>query len=209
MTLQQTLRSAETRPVGACVAATDPDEALMRLVAQGDALAFREIVDRHGGRLYRLANRLLCDGHEAEEAVQESFARLWQGAPGWTSRGGGVAAWLHRVTTNACFDRLRKARPLAENDSFADAEDKSAGPDRQAAMRGLELSMELALARLPHRHRAALVLCYLEGMSNALAAQVLGLHLKAMESLLFRARRNFREQLERSGVAVEDLDLLA
>ena len=87
--------------------------------------------------------------------------------------------------------------------------DKSPDPDRQLAIRGLEHVIEQALSALPHRHRAALVLCYLEGLSNLLAAEMLGLHLKAMESLLFRARRSLREELERMGVAADDLELLA
>ena len=53
------------------------------------------------------------------------------------------------------------------------------------------------------------MLCYLEGMSNLTAAGMLGLNLKALESLLFRARRSLREELERMGVAAEDLKLLA
>jgi RNA polymerase sigma-70 factor (ECF subfamily) len=69
-------------------------------------------------------------------------------------------------------------------------------------------AVDEALGALPGRHRAAIVLCYFEGLSNMVAAQVLELNLKAMESLLFRARRRLREMLEASGVEIEDLELL-
>jgi RNA polymerase sigma-70 factor (ECF subfamily) len=62
-----------------------------------------------------------------------------------------------------------------------------------------------ALSALPERYRAALVLCYLQGLSNAAAAELLDLHIKAMESLLFRARRQLRDVLATRAVAWCDL----
>src|SRR3546814_19105903 len=75
-----------------------------------------------------------------------------------------------------------------------DVEDDAPGPERQLAISRLETVIERALGSLPHRHRAVLVLCYLEGMSNLLAAEMLELNIKALESLLFRARRSLREE---------------
>ncbi len=217
MSLQQSLSLREDAPPfdDSVVPAADPDidhddfDALMARVGRGDVDAFGTLVDRFGTRLYRLAWRLLGDAQEAEDAVQDCFARLWQGAPGWQARGGGLVTWLHRVTVNLCLDRLRRFRTVADEDAVAAIADGSPGPDRRLAMHRLQNAIEAALHALPHRHRAALVLCYLEGFSNALAAEMLSLNIKAMESLLFRARRSLREQLEHMGVAVEDLELLA
>jgi RNA polymerase sigma-70 factor (ECF subfamily) len=188
--------------------AADPDDQLIELAGRGDVDAFGKLVDRHSGRLYRIAFRLLCDAQEAEDAVQDCFTRLWQNAPLWEQRGGGLLTWLQRVTVNLCLDRLRRFRVIADGE-VPEIEDDAPGPERQLAIRRLERLIEEALGALPHRHRAALVLCYLEGLSNLLAAEMLGLNLKAMESLLFRARRSLREQLERMDVAAEDLELLA
>lgn len=185
-----------------------PDDALMKRIGCGDVDAFAELVECHSGRLYRVAYRLLHDAQEAEDAVQDCFTRLWQNAPLWDQRGGGVSTWLQRVTINLCLDRLRRFRVVSDGD-MPEIADQSPDPDRHLAIRGLEHVIEQALGALPHRHRAALVLCYLEGLSNLLAAEMLGLHLKAMESLLFRARRSLREELERMGVAADDLELLA
>ncbi len=188
--------------------AADSDDLLIELAGRGDVDAFGKLVDRYSGRLYRVAFRLLCDAQEAEDAVQDCFTRLWQNAPLWEQRGGGLLTWLQRVTVNLCLDRLRRFRVVVDGE-VPEIEDDAPGPERQLAIRRLELLIEEALGALPHRHRAALVLCYLEGLSNLLAAEMLGLNLKAMESLLFRARRSLREQLERMDVAVEDLELLA
>ncbi|NIJ37563.1 RNA polymerase sigma-70 factor (ECF subfamily) [Sphingopyxis panaciterrae] len=188
--------------------ADDPDDLLIERAGCGDVEAFGKLVDRHSGRLYRVALRLLCDAQEAEDAVQDCFTRLWQNAPLWEPRGGGLLTWLQRVTVNLCLDRLRRFRVVADGE-LPEIEDETPGPERQFAIRRLERLIEEALGALPHRHRAALVLCYLEGLPNLIAAEMLGLNLKAMESLLFRARRSLREQLERMDVAAEDLELLA
>jgi len=188
--------------------AAGAEDHLMERTGRGDVEAFGVLVDRFSGRLYRVALRLLCDAQEAEDAVQDCFTRLWQNAPLWEQRGGGLLTWLQRVTVNLCLDRLRRFRVVADGE-IPDVEDLSPGPERLLAIRGLEHLVERALGALPHRHRAALVLCYLEGLTNQLAAEMLGLNLKAMESLLFRARRSLREELEAMGVAAEDLELLA
>lgn len=188
--------------------AADPDDLLIELAGRGDVDAFGKLVDRYSGRLYLVAFRLLCDAQEAEDAVQDCFTRLWQNAPLWERRGGGLLTWLQRVTVNLCLDRLRRFRVVADSE-VPEIEDDAPGPERQLAIRRLAQLIEEALGALPHRHRAALVLCYLEGLSNLLAAEMLGLNLKAMESLLFRARRSLREQLERMDVVAEDLELLA
>ncbi|WP_235890258.1 RNA polymerase sigma factor [Sandaracinobacter neustonicus] len=196
------------RNAEAALRAADTDDALMRRAGIGDVCAFGRLVDRHSPRMYRVAYRLLTDAQEAEDAVQECFTRLWQNAPRWESRGGGLLTWLQQVTINLCLDRLRRFRVVPDG-PLPEIADESPGPERQLAMQRLEEVIDQALCALPHRHRAALVLCYLEGVSNLLAGEMLGLNLKAMESLLFRARRSLREELERMGIAPEDLKLLA
>lgn len=202
--------SAETlAPPPSRVASADPvsDEHLMSLVAQGDVAAFTLLVERHSPRLYRVAYRMLNDAQEAEDVTQDAFSRLWQSAPKWTVRGGGLGAWLHRVAVNRCLDRLRRFR-VVTTDVLPEIADDAPSPERALAIDRLGLAMDDALAALPGRHRAAIVLCYFEGLSNIVAAQVLELNLKAMESLLFRARRSLRELLEARGVRIEDLELL-
>jgi RNA polymerase sigma-70 factor (ECF subfamily) len=183
------------------------DEELMVLVAQGDVAAFTALVERHSPRLYRVAYRMLGNSHEAEDTLQDAFARLWQSAPKWSARGGGLGAWLHRVVVNRCLDRLRQFR-VVTTDVMPEIADEAPSPERLLAIDRLGRAVDEALGALPGRHRAAIVLCYFEGLSNIVAAQVLELNLKAMESLLFRARRRLREMLKASGVEIEDLELL-
>lgn len=171
------------------------DTALMRHVATGSTPAFAILVERHSHALYRVAWRLLGDGHEAEDAVQDCFARLWQHAPRWQPSGAGLAGWLHRVVVNLCFDRRRRRRlVLAEN--LPERIDDAPLADRLLEADEASNAVARALGQLPERYRAALVLCYYEGLTNAVAAEALELNIKAMESLLFRARQKMRSLLE-------------
>ncbi|NNC73786.1 MAG: RNA polymerase sigma factor [Sphingomonadaceae bacterium] len=194
---------AKTAPSG-----SDADTALMARVRDGDAVAFRAIVDRHHQMIYRVAWRMLGDGHEAEDVVQESFTRLWRDAPRWKPSGAGLAAWLRRVGVNLCYDRLRKTKNIAPIEP-----PERAGNDKPAddAMVGDEIgaTVDGCLAELPERQRAALILSYYEELSNIESAEILDINVKALESLLVRARRKMHELLEREGVLAADVEQLA
>ena len=186
----------------------DPtDEQLMNAVAEGDIPAYEQLVDRHLRSVFRLCNRLLGDRHEAEDLTQESFARLWQSAPNWRPIGGGVPAWLHRVATNLCFDRLRRQREITV-DILPEQTDQSPCAVKRLEAHQLEEGLQTCLARLPDRHRAALLLSYYEGYSNLLAAQIMDMNIKAFESLLLRARRRMSQELRQAGIWSEDLEAL-
>ena len=180
------------------------DAALVDAVGQGSAAAFAVLVNRHSGALYRVGLRMLGDGHEAEDVVQDAFARLWQHAARWKPSGAGLVGWLHRVTLNLCFDRKRRFRVITTPD-LPDIEDDAPLADRLIEADQAREEMASALDALPERYRAALVLCYFEGFSNAAAADMLDLNIKAMESLLFRARRQLREILSTRELAWHDL----
>lgn len=178
-----------------CGSVCSADDALMARVAGGDPAAFALLVHRHSGALYRVGVRMVGDRHEAEDVVQECFTRLWQQAPGWRSSGAGLVGWLYRAAMNQCFDRHRRFRAVTV-DRLPELADGAPLADGLIEAGQAQHAVAAALADLPERHRAALVLCYYEGLSNAVAAEVLDLNLKAMESLLFRARRTMRELLE-------------
>jgi RNA polymerase sigma factor (sigma-70 family) len=182
-------------------AAALADEALMGRIGEGCAESFAVMVERHSPALWRVALRMLGDRHDAEDVVQECFTRLWQQAPRWTSFGAGPVGWLHRTAVNLCFDRHRRLRLVTAVDELPEQEDESPLADSLIEASDTRRAVSCALAGLPERYRAALVLCYYEGLSNAAAAEALELNVKAMESLLFRARRRMRDLLGASGAA--------
>ncbi len=184
---------------------TNDDTALMAAVATGDSAAFAVLVQRHSAAVYRIGCRMLGNHHDAEEVVQECFSRLWQQAPRFVERGAGVVGWLYRTAMNLCFDRKRRLRLVTSDVDMPDPVDDAPLPDENFAAREAHREVAQALADLPERYRAALVLCYYEELTNALAAQVLDLNVKALESLLLRARRQMRALLEARQLVPADL----
>jgi len=170
------------------------DEALMGRVANGDHAAFRLLVERHLGRAVGIAYRILGNRAEAEEAAQEAFLRVWTSAPNWKLDGALFRTWFSRVLTNLCIDRRRRPRnePL---ESAGDPADERPDAEQQLGERQESAAVAAAVAELPERQRAALALCYWQGMSNIEAAASLGLSVGAVESLLVRARRGLKEKL--------------
>lgn len=184
----------------AAIAQRHDDSSLMVAVGQGSCAAFGMLAARHSPALRRLATRMLGDSAEAEDVVQDCLVRLWRHAPAWRPSGAGLIGWLHRVTANLCHDRLRRTRPLTMPE-LPERIDEAPLADSLIEAEQAMAELARALAGLPERHRTALVLCYLEGHSNAAAAAMLDLNIKAMESLLLRARRRLRAALDTAALA--------
>jgi RNA polymerase sigma-70 factor (ECF subfamily) len=174
----------------------------MARVAGGDAIAFRALVEQHAAMIHALAWRML-GAADAEDVVQESFTRLWVNARGWAPAGGGLGGWLRRVATNLCLDRLRKPRP-AGDELLADYPDEAPPADARLDASRRSAAVAAAVRALPDRQRAAIVLTYYEGVPNAEAAAILGLGVKAVESLLVRARQALTASLARQGLIEQE-----
>jgi RNA polymerase sigma-70 factor (ECF subfamily) len=170
----------------------------MARVASGDAAAFRLLVERHSAMVHALAWRML-GAADAEDVVQESFTRLWVNAKGWAPAGGGLGGWLRRVATNLCLDRLRRPRTVGD-DLLAGHRDEAPPADVRLDEARRQATVADAVRALPDRQRAAIVLTYYEGVSNAEAAAILGLGVKAVESLLVRARQALIRMLAGQGL---------
>ena len=189
----------------------DSDDALMRRAGSGDKAAFALLVRRHLARATALAQRITGNRSDAEEIVQEAFLRCWQKAPEWrpaerpandgaaNDRGGAGATaqfgtWLYRVLVNLCLDRRRRPQPVGIEAAETVADNAADGFDETA--RGeTSRRVQAAMAQLPERQRAALALCYFEGLGNIEAAATLDISIGALESLLVRARRALRDAL--------------
>ena len=170
------------------------DDALMRSVAARDAQAFAVLAARHADRPHRIAWRMLGDGAEAEDVAQEALLRLWSNASDWRGGGPGIAAWLTRVATNLCLDRLRKRARLSD-EAPPERPDEAPLADAQIGAEQERAAVIAALDLLPERQRAAVVLTYYEELPNAEAAAMLEMNIKAFESLLLRARRALKSML--------------
>lgn len=174
----------------------DPDTRLIARVGKRESGAVREIVEKKLPRIVALATRMLGDRDEADDVAQEAFMRIWKAAPDWVPGAARFDTWLHRVTLNLCYDRLRRHRETSMSDELPEQEDAAPLPDERIEASDTNQRLTSALARLPARQREALVLQYYQELSNAETADLMGVSVEALESLLVRARRNLRTALE-------------
>ena len=170
------------------------DEVLVSLISEGDKKAFAVIARRHGGRFRALAFRFVGDMALAEDLVQEAFVKLWTHADRFNSSKAKFTTWFHRIIVNRCLDEKRKRTLDALPDGF-DQPDDTPRADVQIGNNAAAARLNVVLKKLSERQRIAVTLSYLEELSNQEAAEVMGLKLKAFESLLLRSRANMRKML--------------
>ena len=175
---------------------TTNDDALLARAGAGDQRAFQLLVSRHLHRALSLARRMTGNAAEAEDVAQEAFLRVWQKASTWRAGEARFSTWLYRVVVNLCLDRRRR-KPMSPLEAAGDPSDPAPSAELRLVDDERARLVTDALAILPERQRAALVLSYYEEMSNIVAAEVLGISVSALESLLVRARKALRAELDR------------
>jgi RNA polymerase sigma-70 factor (ECF subfamily) len=167
------------------------DDVLVKQAGEGDRRAAAQLVRRHSHRVHGLAYRMTNNVADAEEITQDAFLRVWKHARKWKPGKAKFSTWLHKVTMNLCLDRLRKPK-MANSDNLPEMHDQSAGPEHMMEAEQRAKLVRDALGEISERQRAALTLCYFEGLSNIEAADVLDVSVEAIESLLSRGRRVLR-----------------
>lgn len=164
------------------------------------------LMEKHASFAMKLSLRMTGNPDDAEEVVQEAFLRVWRKAEGWRSDGDALfTTWLYRVVTNLCIDRRRRKATIPIEDIDEPLDPLPSSFELLKGEKARQLVRE-ALAQLPDRQRAAMSLCHLGEVGNQEAADILGISVNALESLLVRGRRGLREFfLRRRIVASGDL----
>ena len=170
------------------------DQELLALIQDGSHQAFAELVQRHTERFYRLAYRYVQNRETAEDLVQDAFLRL--GNPTWRpDRNSKFTTWFYRIVVNLCLDWQKKKRPIPLDEDMPLADERESADE--AMIRSQEqILLEKEIAALPERQRTALNLCFDEGLSNQEAAEVMGVNLKALQSLIMRAKTTLKERIK-------------
>jgi RNA polymerase sigma-70 factor (ECF subfamily) len=172
------------------------DEELMKLVLHKNHAAYAELVTRHSSQFYALAYRTLFDKVAAEDAVQEAFLKLWRQPELWNGDMNKVkfTTWFYRVVLNLCLDINKKKKPLPLVEGF-DVPDEKSDLESQLYLSEQKSHIDKAIALLPEQHRTALNLCFYEKCSNQQAADIMGVSLKALQSMLMRSKAALKQQI--------------
>lgn len=170
---------------------------LRRFHDQGDAFAFRELVQVHAGMVFATARRVTRDAALAEDVAQETFLEL--------ARSGGrinesVGAWLHRVAWRRACNAVRAAGTRRRYEEAAAATIEHTGAE--ASWEQLEPLIDEALDELPEKLRMPLVEHFLAGRTQQEVAARLGVNQSTVSRLIESGVQSLREQLRRKGLAV-------
>lgn len=172
---------------------SEPEDAeLVRRAAAGDARAFESIYRRHAGRVHGAVWRLSgMNPVRAEELTQEAFVRAWQKLGSFRFESA-FTTWLHRLAVNVALMDLRSRAP---EDSVEDEVLDSLGAPQRPFCAGERADLERAVAALPPRARAVLVLHDIEGWKHEEIGRELGMATGSSKAQLHRARGLLRRAL--------------
>lgn len=174
------------------------DDELVDAARHGDRTAFEELVRRTHADLHNLARRLVSDPDDARDVVQDAYLRAYRSIHKF--RGDArFSTWMHRITANCAATHLGRRRrhrhdDLDEEVTVIDA-DPEHDPEARADAALLRRKVEAAIAELPPRLRAVVVLRDLYDFGHAEIAKELGISESAAKVRLHRARRRLRTQV--------------
>jgi RNA polymerase sigma-70 factor (ECF subfamily) len=173
------------------------DAGLVAACLEGSRDAFDVIVERHRRAVYQVCYRFVGNHEDASDLAQEAFLRAWRGLKNFKGQAA-LSTWLYRIAVNACLNRVAARKPEPEPlspDQMIDprAEDPGAGlirGERAAAVRR-------AIAELPDKQRATLILRAYHELSHQQIAEILGSSVGAVKANFFHALANLKKILGR------------
>jgi RNA polymerase sigma-70 factor (ECF subfamily) len=180
------------------------DVRLMALVSGGDAGAFEQLVERHQRLVIGTVSRMLGNSSDAEDIAQQVFVRVWKSAKRYVPRAK-FTTWLLKITRNLVFNELRRRSRHAQVPLQGEAEEEerpirdehAVAPDASLLEQELQKAIDAAIANLPETQRLAVILRRYEELSYEEIAETLDQSVSAVKSLLFRARTELRQSLQR------------
>ena len=166
------------------------------------------LVEQHQRMVYRIAYSVLRNHHDAEDAAQEAFLKVFRSS-GKLAAAGNPKGWVAKIAWNAALDRKRQSRPAEVSTEelvkgIQDLRDAGRSPEDIAATSQMQRLLAQIMRALPAKLREALTLSTVEELSNAEAAVALGTSEAAVRARVFQARRQIKEKLDRMmGVEVK------
>lgn len=185
---------AETAISDGALEAKD-DRQLVAACLGGVREAFDIIVERHRRPIYQLCYRFTGNHEDASDAAQDVFLRAYRGLGNFKGDSS-VATWLYRIGVNACLNRIASRPPRSVPlDCSPPVADK--GPDQAGRLIQQERAEQVrqAIARLPPKQRATLILRVYHELSHQEIADIVGSSVGAVKANFFHALQNLKRLL--------------
>lgn len=177
----------------------DLDE-LLRKIAERDREALRALYGRFATAVFSLARRILGDGTEAEDVLQEVFVQVWRESASFDRSRGSVPAWLMSIARNRSIDRLRSRRrgdAARQEKELGDLLEPVPGVDDNVASMSDAAKVRHALATLPEVQQQALLMSYFGGRSHSEIAVAIGVPIGTVKSRIAGGLQALRAALAR------------
>jgi RNA polymerase sigma-70 factor (ECF subfamily) len=187
---------ANTAPVSQLDLAAAEDRVLVAAFLAGSQDAFNVIVTRHQRTVYQVCYRFMRNQEDASDLAQDVFVRAFKGLKNFKGDSS-LSTWLYRVGVNCCLNRLAVKRPETESIEAAQRADHGADDPLRAVVRGEKAAeVRRAIAQLPPKQRATLLLRVYQELSHEEIARVLGGSVGAAKANFFHALGNLKRLLE-------------
>ncbi len=177
---------------------------LIARARRGDSQAFEELLLPHQSHLYGLCLRMLGNGEDALDAVQETMIRAYTRLGSFRQQAK-FSTWLYRVGSNVCLDMLRsrKRRNASSMEELTEAgvilpDEGAEGPEERSLRLEQRRVVLRALQQLAPRYRLILILREVQGFSYEEIAAITHCALGTVKSQLFRARKELQAHLKQS-----------
>jgi RNA polymerase sigma-70 factor (ECF subfamily) len=183
-----------------------PEGALVRRAQAGDEAAFREIVERYQSKVFSIIHGIVRQRNDVEDIAQQVFAKVYLSLKSFDFRSS-LITWIYKITTNECFDylRKRKVRKLVYESDLSEDEVRRVENSEPQGDRPLQMDATLAqrdyvvklLTRVSEEERMLLMLKEVDGFSVEELAAKTGMNENTIKVKLFRARQKLVKAAQR------------
>jgi RNA polymerase sigma-70 factor (ECF subfamily) len=172
------------------------DRDLVRACLAGRREAFDLIVRRHQRQVYQVCFRFVGTHEDASDLAQDVFVRAYRGLRGFKGQSA-LATWLYRIAVNVCLNRVGVKAPHFEPLDRVERADAGVEGADEAVLRGERAGqVRAAIARLPKKQRATLILRVYHDLPHDQIAAILGSSVGAVKANFFHALANLKKLLE-------------
>jgi len=172
------------------------DSALVAAALDGRREAFDIIVERHRRSVYQVCYRFVNNHEDASDLAQDAFVRAWKGLRSFKGQSA-LSTWLYRIAVNVSLNKVSAKRAPTESiettDQFEDV--RIEGAPQAILRKERAAAVRRAIASLPDKQRATLILRTYHDMSHQQIAEVLGSSVGAVKANLFHALTNLKKIL--------------
>jgi RNA polymerase sigma-70 factor, ECF subfamily len=172
------------------------DSELVGVAARGDREAFDVLVERHRRTVYQVCYRFVNNHEDASDLAQDAFVRAWKGLKNFKGQSA-LSTWLYRIAVNVCLNRVSARTPAMEPIDSTDhvADLRIEGAQHAMIREERAVAVRKAIASLPDKQRATLILRTYHDMSHQQIADVLGSSVGAVKANFFHALNNLKKIL--------------